>query len=206
MLPDAYMYAPIIVSKPLTRYSIAWIRCGQLAGLRLLRSAIERLNAPLPVDKTRLDYLLECDYNGKNFFPFSPPLIYSLAMASSFSSQYGVYLSGQEMQALMATAIAVERYRRQHAALPESLDALIPEFLDAVPVSAYDNAPLTYEHGLIEVAAPTNTPAAYRERLPSYTFNGFRVSGSFYANRHGDKKWRQHYLPVPLDAGKSDKE
>jgi len=43
------------------------------------------------------------------------------------------------------TAIAIERYRNEHGALPEALDALVPAFLDEVPIDPFDGAPLRYE-------------------------------------------------------------
>jgi hypothetical protein len=43
-------------------------------------------------------------------------------------------------------ALAVERYRHKHDnALPVSLDALVPEFLAAVPADPFDGQPLRYE-------------------------------------------------------------
>lgn len=68
-------------------------------------------------------------------------------------------------------AIAVERHRREHGGLPETLDALVPEFLERVPVSQFDGQPLSYETG--EIFFP--------EEEPPFTITGFRVSGS--ANR-----------------------
>lgn len=45
---------------------------------------------------------------------------------------------------------AVERYRKKHGRLPETLDELVPEFLDKPPLSSYDNTPLKYERGALE--------------------------------------------------------
>ena len=43
-------------------------------------------------------------------------------------------------------AVAVERYRRRHGgALPPSLDALVPAFLDRVPVDPYSGAPVKFK-------------------------------------------------------------
>jgi hypothetical protein len=43
-------------------------------------------------------------------------------------------------------AVAVERYRRSHGgALPPSLDALVPAFLDRVPVDPYSGAPVRFK-------------------------------------------------------------
>ncbi|HJT32299.1 MAG TPA: hypothetical protein VJ783_09675 [Pirellulales bacterium] len=41
-------------------------------------------------------------------------------------------------------AVAIERFRLRHAKLPESLDALVPEFLPEVPLDPFDGQPLRY--------------------------------------------------------------
>jgi ABC-type transport system involved in multi-copper enzyme maturation permease subunit len=41
-------------------------------------------------------------------------------------------------------ALAVERYRRAHGRWPDSLSALIPKFLEKVPIDLYDGQPLRY--------------------------------------------------------------
>lgn len=45
---------------------------------------------------------------------------------------------------LMEVAVACERYRLKNGELPESLNVLVPEFLDAVPLDAFDGNPLRY--------------------------------------------------------------
>lgn len=42
------------------------------------------------------------------------------------------------------TALGVERYRLAHGALPESLEALVPAFIDTVPLDPGDGKPLRY--------------------------------------------------------------
>ncbi len=41
-------------------------------------------------------------------------------------------------------ALALERYRRRHQDLPETLEALVPEFIDALPTDPINNAPMQY--------------------------------------------------------------
>ncbi|MFW5856861.1 MAG: hypothetical protein ACOCX4_03200 [Planctomycetota bacterium] len=41
-------------------------------------------------------------------------------------------------------ALAADRYRAANGAFPETLDALVPEFLDAVPLDPFDGMPLRY--------------------------------------------------------------
>lgn len=45
---------------------------------------------------------------------------------------------------LMLAGIAIERYRIANGRLPETLDALVPQFLNAVPLDIYDGRPLRY--------------------------------------------------------------
>jgi hypothetical protein len=40
--------------------------------------------------------------------------------------------------------LAAERYRLKYARWPDTLDALVPEFLPAVPADPYDGRPLRY--------------------------------------------------------------
>lgn len=44
----------------------------------------------------------------------------------------------------MLALVACERYRIRHGRWPESLQALVPEFLDKVPTDPYDGQPLRY--------------------------------------------------------------
>ena len=195
------------VRKPSSRnrIHIAWILYERLHYQRAMREFFERLDAPLPTGKTRLDYLLECDHDDEEMRRCRLPFSFA---ALFFSGNYALHLGAREQQTLLVTAIAVERYRRRHAALPESLDMLVPEFLDAVPVSVYDNAPLAYEHGLMEVPAPYSMWDDDSDiEPPPYTFNGFRISGSYYADRHGDEKTSRQTALVPLGKeGKSRNE
>lgn len=46
---------------------------------------------------------------------------------------------------LCRTALAVERFDRAHGAPPDTLEQLVPAFLDAVPTDYYTGAPLKYQ-------------------------------------------------------------
>src|SRR6185312_4249870 len=50
----------------------------------------------------------------------------------------------QARQRTTRSGIAVERYRRIHGELPQSLDQLAPEFLAEPPKDPFDGAPLRY--------------------------------------------------------------
>ena len=42
-------------------------------------------------------------------------------------------------------AIAIERFRRKHGRLPENLDALVPDFLEKVPLDPFDDRPMRFK-------------------------------------------------------------
>ena len=50
-----------------------------------------------------------------------------------------------------ATACAVERYRLKHGKLPKDLNALVPEFMNKVPIDPFDGKPLRYLCGTFEL-------------------------------------------------------
>ncbi len=49
------------------------------------------------------------------------------------------------MLRLLAADLAVRAYFKDHGQLPETLDALVPEYLPAVPLDPYNDEPLRYE-------------------------------------------------------------
>jgi hypothetical protein len=51
---------------------------------------------------------------------------------------------GQESADLARVAIALERYRMAHGKYPESLDALVPQFIDKLPRDVIGGGPLKY--------------------------------------------------------------
>lgn len=53
---------------------------------------------------------------------------------------------GGRYESLVALS-GVKRYQLDHGALPESLDSLVPEYLDAVPIDPYNNRPVRYRNG-----------------------------------------------------------
>ena len=58
-----------------------------------------------------------------------------------------VFVAGQEHMARVDSArvaLAVLRYRAKHGRLPAKLDALVPDFLEAIPPDPFDGQPLRY--------------------------------------------------------------
>ena len=62
----------------------------------------------------------------------------------------------RDRASVVRAAVAVERYRRANGGvLPPTLDALVPDYLPAVPRAARTGEPLVYEPGPIEIPAET---------------------------------------------------
>ena len=89
-----------------------------------------------------------------------PPL--SRMMSFSLAGMLDTVVSSWDHASFVRAAVAVERYRRAHGgALPPSLDALVPEYLPAVPRAARTGAPLVYEPGPLDI--PEETVSALRD-------------------------------------------
>jgi hypothetical protein len=68
------------------------------------------------------------------------------------------------------TALAVERYRRTRGPLPQKLDDLVPEFMDAIPIDPFDGKPMRYnklERGyVVYCIGPDGDDDGGKEREP----------------------------------------
>jgi hypothetical protein len=84
----------------------------------------------------------------------------------------------QRRDAVVA-AIALELYRRRHAALPASLSELTPALLPAVPVDRYDGKPLKY-------LVRDGTPVLYSVGTNRVDDGGRPPRGTAYAWRYMD--------------------
>ncbi|HLJ10190.1 MAG TPA: hypothetical protein VKU82_03320 [Planctomycetaceae bacterium] len=73
---------------------------------------------------------------------FLPVLL--LCRCHSFLFDRALIMKAQKARDTALVALALERYRRANGAWPESLAALVPEFLDAVPLDPYDGNPIRF--------------------------------------------------------------
>ena len=68
---------------------------------------------------------------------------FGLGAAVVYPDRWGLNLG---IRRVAITALAVERYRRAHGgAAPDSLDALVPAFMPAVPMDPFSGKPLVYK-------------------------------------------------------------
>ena len=55
---------------------------------------------------------------------------------------YQIFAEAEARQELAHLGVAMTHYRLDHGALPETLEALVPQYLDAVPTDPFDGKPL----------------------------------------------------------------
>ncbi len=95
----------------------------------------------------------------------------------------------QQRRDAVLTAIAIERYRRQNAGLPTSLDQLVPTFLSGVPIDRFDGTPLKYrrtENTLGYVLYSVGTDLDDDQGHPPVQVNGDKRE----TNNVGASRWR----------------
>ncbi len=62
----------------------------------------------------------------------------------SLSRAHLIDLRAQASLRTAVAALAIERHRQAHGGLPESLDQLVPDYLDAVPTDPFTGDPMKY--------------------------------------------------------------
>jgi len=105
-------------------------------------------------------------------------MVFASIMAPVVRSTFTNYARSSEQRSIAFAGIAVERYRRAQGVLPASLDALVPGYLDSVPLSNINGEPLMYRHGEFEFPEGIDT----RER---FLVNGYMVYGPVYRKETG---------------------
>ncbi len=123
--------------------------------------------------------------NGYDRLRFPPPdSVITLAYTIKKSTRAEIE------RALCITAIALKRYSLRHGKLPDNLNALVPEFLSAVPVDYMDGKPLKYR---------LNTDGSFT--LYSVGEDGLDDGGNFAPREdyHGSDLWKRldYVWPAP---------
>lgn len=124
---------------------LAWLYFFHAADLREYLQNIQTLVELMPADQP-VDYRKAIDLTtGWNYAANGP------RMANAFFAKEAVDLLEERLmteiwQNLTVTAIALRRFQIAHAdKLPSSLEALVPQYLSAIPRDPVDNLPLRYK-------------------------------------------------------------
>ncbi len=127
-------------------WRFAWLDQDHLHYLRFLQGLIA-----LGRDATRHKSLQTLQPLNENLvLEFSNKGVYDRARyhsevsVSSLSRILHRAMRAETERSMVIAAIAIKRYKIGHGTLPESLNALVPEFLTAVPVDYMDGKPLKF--------------------------------------------------------------
>jgi hypothetical protein len=124
---------------PVIRWGSARVELGPYLnaldwGVRLM----EALDAPFPDAAQRVAALRKAFDGGEGRSALAQELI------TSYFDGVTTYAAALGRCTLVRTACAVERYRLANDALPDSLDALVPQYIAALPADPEKGTPLRY--------------------------------------------------------------
>ncbi len=115
----------------------------------LVMTLRERMRKSIDADPTyRLEHREQA---GNEWFAMSSAIDDSSAREFDHAGGYNAFVSIENRRLnycrALEVAIAIRLFELDHDSLPDSLDALVPEYLDAVPIDAFCGEPLRYEPG-----------------------------------------------------------
>ncbi|MFO0849114.1 MAG: hypothetical protein U0871_11260 [Gemmataceae bacterium] len=124
---------------PLARWGMqAHLPADQLRTLELMTELVIAANKPFDQQKAAMVAVQRPDANDWRFYLTR----LSLDFVDMFTDG-GLKCRSHLLS--VAAGVAAERYRRKHGAWPASLEALVPEFLPAVPTEPFSGKPLGFE-------------------------------------------------------------
>ncbi len=115
--------------------AIGYLQRDAAGYLDLMQAFLDTLELPTAQGMEHAETLALEEYGGMFTGILAPALARVTQLASRAEAQQQVAL----------TALAVERYRLSHDALPEQLGQLQPDYLEAVPIDPFDGKPLRYQ-------------------------------------------------------------
>jgi len=133
-----------------------WADRDKALYLSQMRRVIDASHEPWPDKLTTVNQVIE-DYQSK--VDQAGPLMRLQYMLSGLllPALHSVFHASARSVATRDAAIvvvAIERYRRAEGELPASLDAIVPTYLDSIPIDPFDGEPLRYsQHRLYIIEA-----------------------------------------------------
>jgi len=109
-----------------------------LAFIDLMQNSIDALELPEPEHLEAFDAVQENAGNGRQRG------IIAYLIWPIFARMFNIDIRNQAHFRVTQAGIAVERYRLAQGRLPQSLEELVPEYMEAVPADPFDGRPLKY--------------------------------------------------------------
>jgi hypothetical protein len=106
--------------------------------IELMQKSIDALELPEPEHLKAFDAVQESVGGGRQ------RSIIAYLIWPTFAWTFNIDIRHQAHSRITQAGIAVERYRLAEGRLPQSLDNLVPAYIEAVPADPYDGHPLKY--------------------------------------------------------------
>lgn len=120
-----------------------WVQTLRLAAIRHLDTTADAIRTALalPPGPERAVALPDSTFDPK--LPI-PELLAKITVHSAWDSTFYVISRFRDNASVALAAVALLRYHRDTGALPDTLDALVPDYLPSLPIAFADGAPLAY--------------------------------------------------------------
>ena len=120
-----------------------WAQTIRLAALRCLDATADANRAAfvLPPGPERAAALPDRTFDPK--LPM-PELFAKITVHSTWNVIFTAIARSRDNASIALAAVALLRYHRDSGALPDTLDALVPDYLPALPIAFADGSPLAY--------------------------------------------------------------
>ncbi|MCP4593174.1 MAG: hypothetical protein GY842_20755 [bacterium] len=115
-----------------------WADFDRAKMLSLMRQFVQLARTP-PERMSPISAQLEQEASGLSDFYFMTTLL-----MPSYERAFVIWVRAIAELRCARSALAVERYRLAHGRWPDSLEGLVPEFLEAVPLDPFDGKSLRY--------------------------------------------------------------
>ena len=158
------------------RYMAAAGRRAFYRNFAVSLEAIRHILAAMATGEPIADALESIIEDEHRRFQSMPPL--GMAIGVPICGIAGSVADIRTRATLVHTAVAVERFRRKHGAPPSSLDALVPDYLPAIPRDARTGDPLSYNPGPVEIPEESvmDLSGSQMRTLPAQTLPGFSLT------------------------------
>jgi hypothetical protein len=156
-------------------YTLVGLAAGDhLTYLKLMKQLVDVSAGPLKIMRVRPPEIAsECEKAPKLYF-------ITRMLVPALTRVYEEELKSLARLRATRAGIAVERFRLVNGRLPDSLDELVPKFLDAVPSDPFDDSPLRYRKlskGFMTYGiGPDLTDHGGKERDPKHATAGYDIT------------------------------
>jgi hypothetical protein len=122
-----------------------WVYLNMAEYARMMQISVERAEMLSDLGKHRGEWLQTADFIEQTLSQKSPALILAGIAIPNFQKAGQTTLKNQVTEFQVVIAAGLERYRLQKGVYPESLEVLVPEFVEKIPIDIASGKPMRYQ-------------------------------------------------------------